>query len=180
MSRIGRKPVPVPSGVTVTIDGSTVVVTGPKGELTRTFRPELKITQQDGELVVERSSDSKDQRALHGLTRALLANMVTGVTEGYRRGLDIIGVGYRADKKADAPLVLNVGFSHQVRYPEPVGIKISTPTPTSIVIEGIDKQKVGQVAAEIRNVRPPEPYKGKGIRYTGEQVRRKAGKAGSK
>jgi len=180
MSRIGRKPVPVPSSVSVTIDGGTVVVKGPRGELSRTFRPELKITHQDGELLVERSNDSKPQRALHGLTRALLANMITGVTEGYRRRLDIIGVGYRADKKADAPLVLNVGYSHQVRYPEPAGIVITTPTPTSVLIEGIDKQKVGQVAAEIRSVRPPEPYKGKGIRYTGEQVRRKAGKAGSK
>jgi large subunit ribosomal protein L6 len=180
MSRIGKKPVPVPSSVTVTIDGSTVRVKGPKGELARTFRPELKITQQDGELVVERGAETKQQRALHGLTRALLANMVTGVTEGYRRALDIIGVGYRAEKKPNAPLVLNVGYSHQVRYEEPQGITISTPTPTSVVIEGIDKQQVGQVAAEIRSVRPPEPYKGKGIRYTGEQVRRKAGKAGSK
>ena len=180
MSRIGKKPVPVPSGVSVTIDGSTVVVKGPKGELAWTFRPELKISQRDGELVVERGNDGKEQRALHGLTRALVANMVTGVTVGYRRVLEIIGVGYRADKKPDAPLVLNVGYSHQVRYPEPAGIKISTPTPTSIVIEGIDKQQVGQVAAEIRSFRPPEPYKGKGIRYSGEQVRRKAGKAGSK
>jgi len=180
MSRIGRKPVPVPSGVSVTIEGSTVVVKGPKGELTQTFRPELTISQRDGQLVVERGEENKEQRALHGLTRALLANMITGVTAGYRRGLEIIGVGYRAEKKPNTPLVLNVGFSHQVRYPEPEGIRISTPTPTSIVIEGIDKQKVGQVAAEIRSVRPPEPYKGKGIRYTGEQVRRKAGKAGAK
>jgi len=180
MSRIGKKPVPVPSGVSVTIDGNTVVVKGPRGELARTFRPELQISQRDGALVVERGNDNKEQRALHGLTRALLANMVTGVTEGYRRALEIIGVGYRAEKKPDAPLVLNVGYSHQVRYPEPAGIKITTPTPTSIVIEGIDKQQVGQVAAEIRSVRPPEPYKGKGIRYAGEQVRRKAGKAGAK
>lgn len=180
MSRIGKKPVVVPGSVTVTIDGSTVTVKGPKGEMSRAFRPEMKITRQDDQLLVERGNDSKEQRALHGLTRALLANMVTGVTDGYRRGLDIVGVGYRADKKGDAPLLINVGYSHPVHYPEPEGIKISTPTPTSIVIEGIDKQKVGQVAAEIRSVRPPEPYKGKGIRYTGEQVRRKAGKAGSK
>jgi len=180
MSRIGRKPVPVPGNVSVTIAGSTVVVKGPKGELSQSFRPELKISQRDDQLVVERDQDGKQERALHGLTRALLANMITGVTEGYRRGLEIIGVGYRAEKKGDAPLVLNVGFSHQVRYPEPAGIRITTPTPTSIVVEGIDKQKVGQVAAEIRSVRPPEPYKGKGIRYTGEQVRRKAGKAGAK
>ena len=179
MSRIGKKPVPVPSGVTVTIDGNTVTVKGPKGELSRTFRPEMKIRQEGEELVVERGSDAKEQRAFHGLTRALLANMVEGVTQGYRRTLDIIGVGYRAEKKGNT-LVLSVGYSHQVQYPEPAGISITAPAPTSIVIEGIDKQKVGQVAAELRSVRPPEPYKGKGIRYTGENVRRKAGKAGAK
>ena len=179
MSRIGKKPIPVPGDVTVTIDGSTVTVKGPKGELSRTFRPEMQIRQEDGELVVERGSDAKEQRAFHGLTRALLANMVTGVTQGYRRTLDIVGVGYRAEKKGDT-LVLSVGYSHQVQYPEPAGISITAPAPTSIVIEGIDKQKVGQVAAELRSVRPPEPYKGKGIRYTGENVRRKAGKAGAK
>lgn len=179
MSRIGRKPIPVPAGVTVTVDGSTVTVKGPKGELSRTFRPEMKVALNDGVVTVERPSDQKEHRALHGLTRALLANMVQGVTEGFRRGLDIVGVGYRAEKKGDA-LVLTVGYSHQVRYPQPEGITISTPSPTSILVEGIDKQMVGQVAAEIRAVRRPEPYKGKGIRYTGEQVRRKAGKAGSK
>jgi large subunit ribosomal protein L6 len=179
MSRIGRKPIPVPSGVTVTIDGTTVTVKGPKGELTRQFRPEMRIEQQDGEVSVARPSDSKEHRAVHGLTRALLANMVIGVTEGYRRALEIIGVGYRAEKKGDT-LVLNVGYSHQVHYPQPAGITISTASPTVVVVEGIDKEKVGQVAAEIRAVRPPEPYKGKGIRYQGEQVRRKAGKAGAK
>jgi large subunit ribosomal protein L6 len=179
MSRIGKKPIPVPADVTVAIDGSTVTVTGPKGELQRTFRQELTIEQSDSQLVVSRPSDSKKHRALHGLTRALLANMVQGVTQGYRRVLEIVGVGYRAEKKGDT-LVLSVGYSHQVRYPEPGGIKISTTTPTVVVVEGIDKQKVGQVAAEIRAVRPPEPYKGKGIRYQGEQVRRKAGKAGAK
>ncbi|HSJ14667.1 MAG TPA: 50S ribosomal protein L6 [Longimicrobiales bacterium] len=179
MSRIGKKPIPVPGNVTVTLEGNTVVVKGPKGELRQTFRPEMKISQQDGQLLVERGDDEKEQRALHGLTRALLANMVQGVTEGYRRGLEIIGVGYRAEKRGEA-LVLSVGYSHQVQYPQPAGISITTPSPTTILIEGIDKQKVGQVAAEIRSVRPPEPYKGKGIRYQGEQVRRKAGKAGSK
>jgi large subunit ribosomal protein L6 len=179
MSRIGKKPIPVPANVTVSIDGATVAVKGPKGELRQTFRPEMKISQEDGQLVVERGTDAKEQRALHGLTRALLANMIQGVTQGYRRGLEIIGVGYRAEKKGEA-LVLSVGYSHQVQYPQPAGISISTPSPTTVVVEGIDKQKVGQVAAEIRSVRPPEPYKGKGIRYQGEQVRRKAGKAGSK
>lgn len=179
MSRIGKKPIPIPKGVTITLDGSTVTVKGPKGELKRTFRSELGIEQQDGELLVSRPTDSKEHRALHGLTRALLANMVQGVTDGYRRSLEIVGVGYRAEKKGKT-LVLNVGYSHQVQYPEPEGITLSTASPTVVVVEGIDKQKVGQVAAEIRAVRPPEPYKGKGIRYQGEQVRRKAGKAGAK
>ena len=179
MSRIGRKPVPVPGGVTVTIDGSTVKVKGPKGELVQTFRPEMKIEQQDGTLTVVRPTDSKEHRAVHGLTRALLANMIEGVTNGFRKTLEIIGVGYRAEKKGNA-LVLTVGYSHQVNYPEPPGIKLSTTSPTVVVIEGIDKAMVGQVAAELRAVRPPEPYKGKGIRYQGEQVRRKAGKAGAK
>jgi large subunit ribosomal protein L6 len=179
MSRIGKKPIPVPAGVTVDVDGHTVRVTGPKGELSRTFRPEMKITLEDGTLQVERSTELQQHRAFHGLTRALLANMVEGVTTGYRRALEIVGVGYRAEKRGDA-LVLTVGYSHQVTYPEPPGITITTPTPTTVVVEGIDKQQVGQVAAEIRSVRRPEPYKGKGIRYQGEQVRRKAGKAGAK
>ena len=179
MSRIGRKPVPVPDNVTVTIEGTTVKVKGPKGELTRVFRSEMKIEETEGRLVIGRASDSKQDRALHGLTRALLANMVQGVTEGYRRGLEIVGVGYRAEKKGEK-LVLNVGYSHPVEYPQPKGIAISTTSPTVVVIEGIDQEKVGQVAAEIRSVRPPEPYKGKGIRYQGEQVRRKAGKTGAK
>ncbi|HEY8484501.1 MAG TPA: 50S ribosomal protein L6 [Longimicrobiales bacterium] len=179
MSRIGRKPVPIPAGVTVTIEGNTVGVKGPKGELKRTFRPEVAIRMQDGQLVVERAADTKTHRALHGLTRALLANMVAGVTQGYRKSLEIVGVGYRAEKKGKN-LVLNVGFSHPVEFPEPEGITITTPNPTTVVVEGIDKEKVGQVAAEIRAVRPPEPYKGKGIRYAGEVVRRKAGKTGAK
>jgi large subunit ribosomal protein L6 len=179
MSRIGKKPVPVPTGVTVEVNGSAVKVKGPKGELQRTFRPEMSIRLDDGTVTVERPSDSKKDRAFHGLTRALLANMVTGVSEGYTRTLEIVGVGYRAEKKGST-LVLSAGYSHQVQYPEPAGITISTPNQTTVVIAGADKQKVGQVAAEIRGVRPPEPYKGKGIRYQGEQVRRKAGKAGAK
>jgi large subunit ribosomal protein L6 len=179
MSRIGKKPVPVPGNVTVSVDGSNVKVKGPKGELQWQFRPEIGFEQENGEIVVTRPSDAKDHRALHGLSRALLANMVEGVTNGYRKTLEIVGVGYRAEKKGDT-LVLTVGYSHQVQYPEPAGISLSTTSPTVVVVEGIDKAKVGQVAAEIRAVRPPEPYKGKGIRYQGEQVRRKAGKTGAK
>jgi large subunit ribosomal protein L6 len=179
MSRIGRMPIPVPANVSVTVDRNTVKVKGPKGELSRTFRPEMKVEIADGQVLVHRPTDEKQHRAWHGLTRAPLANMLHGVTEGYRRTLEIVGVGYRAEKKGKA-LVLTVGYSHQVTYPEPDGITLSTTSPTVVVVEGIDKEKVGQVAAEIRGVRPPEPYKGKGIRYQGEQVRRKAGKAGAK
>ena len=179
MSRIGKQPIPVPSGVTVSVDGSTVRVKGPKGEMVRTFRPEMKIALNDGVLTVERPTESKQDRALHGLTRALLNNMVQGVTTGYRKALELVGVGYKAEKKGKN-LVLTVGYSHPVEYPEATGLTISTPAPTQIVVEGIDKQQVGQAAAEIRSVRPPEPYKGKGIRYQGEHVRRKAGKAGAK
>jgi len=179
MSRIGKKPVPVPGGVTVEVKGKAVTVKGPKGELNRTFHPEMTIELDGSTLTVTRPSDSKQHRALHGLTRALLANMVTGVARGYSRTLEIVGVGYRAEKKGSA-LVLAAGYSHPVQYAEPPGIRISAPNPTTIVIEGADKEQVGQVAAEIRAVRPPEPYKGKGIRYAGEQVRRKAGKAGAK
>lgn len=179
MSRIGKKPIPVPSNVEISIDGSNIRVKGPKGELARQIRPEISLKVEDGTLLVERSSEESQHRAYHGLTRALVANMVTGVTDGYRKTLDIIGVGYRAEKKGNT-LVLTVGYSHQVTYPEPKGITLSTTSPTTVVVEGIDKQQVGQVAAEIRAVRPPEPYKGKGIRYTGEQVRRKAGKTGAK
>ncbi len=179
MSRIGKKPIPVPAGVTVAIDGTTVTVKGPKGELQRTFRPEMTIELVDGTVHVHRPSDAKQHRAFHGLTRALLANMVLGVTKGYSRALEIVGVGYKAEKKGNK-LVLTVGYSHPVEYPEPPGIKLTTQSPTAVTVEGVDKQKVGQVAAEIRAVRPPEPYKGKGIRYQGEQVRRKAGKTGAK
>ncbi len=179
MSRIGKQPIPIPSGVTVSVDGSTVRVKGPKGEMVQSFRPEMTIAVEDGRVLIDRPTDAKEDRALHGLTRALIANMVEGVTAGYRKALELVGVGYKAEKKGNK-LVLTVGFSHPVEYPEAPGLKISTPAPTQIVVEGIDKQKVGQAAAEIRAVRPPEPYKGKGIRYQGEQVRRKAGKAGAK
>ena len=179
MSRIGKKPVSIPSGVTISVDGNTVKVKGPKGELVESFRPEMKIAVQDGTVTIERSSDAKEQKALHGLTRALIANMVQGVTAGYKKTLEIVGVGYKAEKKGKT-LVLTVGYSHPVQYPEPAGITLTAPSPTTVVIEGTNKQKVGQVAAELRDVRPPEPYKGKGIRYHGEQVRRKAGKAGAK
>jgi large subunit ribosomal protein L6 len=143
------------------------------------FLAGTQVDVDDGQIVITRDSEAKQVRAVHGLTRALIANMVTGVTDGYRRALEIVGVGYRAEKRGNA-LMLSVGHSHPVSYPEPNGIRLSTTSPTVIVVEGIDKQKVGQVAAEIRAVRPPEPYKGKGIRYQGEQVRRKAGKAGAK
>jgi large subunit ribosomal protein L6 len=179
MSRIGRKPISIPSGVTVAVDGSTVKVKGPKGELARTFEPTMKVRVDNNEVLVERPNDDKRERALHGLTRALLANMIIGVTEGFKKTLEIVGVGYRAEKKGQN-LVVSVGYSHPVNYPEPAGITLTTPAPTTIVIEGIDKQKVGQVAAELREFRPPEPYKGKGIRYQGEQVRRKAGKTAGK
>ena len=179
MSRIGKKPITVPSGVTVSVDGSTIKVKGPKGELERVIRSEITVEQNDGEITLTRPNDSKENRAYHGLTRALVANMVEGVTAGFKKTLEIIGVGYRAEKKGET-LVLTVGYSHQVIYPQPAGITLTAQTPTVVIIEGIDKQKVGQVAAELRAVRPPEPYKGKGIRYQGEQVRRKAGKAGGK
>ena len=179
MSRIGKKPVPIPSGVTITVEGSTVKVKGPKGELLQAIPQDMKIRVEDGTLYVDRPSDDKPHRALHGLTRALIANMVEGVTSGFKKTLEIIGVGYKAEKKG-TNLVLTVGYSHPVPYAEPKGITLTAPTPTTVVIEGTDKQKVGQVAAELRAVRKPEPYKGKGIRYQGEQVRRKAGKAGAK
>jgi large subunit ribosomal protein L6 len=179
MSRIGKQPIPIPANVNVSVDGSTVRVKGPKGEMVQTFRPEMKIALNEGVLTVERPTESKQDRALHGLTRALLANMVEGVTTGYRKALELVGVGYKAEKRGKN-LILTVGYSHPVEFPEAPGLNITTPAPTQIVVEGIDKQLVGQAAAEIRSVRPPEPYKGKGIRYQGEHVRRKAGKAGAK
>ena len=180
MSRIGRMPITVPAGVTVTIgEGNAVTVKGPKGELHRTLRPEMKIRQEGTELHVERPSDDKLHRSLHGLTRSLLHNMVVGVTEGYKKELEVNGVGYRAAKEG-TNLVMNLGYSHQVVVPEIPGITIEVPAPNKIVISGCDKQAVGQFAAEVREKRPPEPYKGKGIKYADETIRRKVGKTGAK
>jgi large subunit ribosomal protein L6 len=177
MSRIGLKPVPVPSGVEVKIDENKVTVKGSKGELFREFHENISFDMSDGEVKVSRADDTRESRALHGLSRALLHNMVVGVTEGFSAKLEIQGVGYRASMKG-SDLELQVGFSHSVTVPAPSGIAFEVPEPTRISVSGIDKQQVGQVAADIRAVRPPEPYKGKGIRYEGEYVRRKAGKAG--
>ncbi len=179
MSRVGQAPIPVPSGVEVKIEGRVVTVKGPKGELTRTLPEVLSITQDEGELTVARADEERESRALHGLFRSLVANMVTGVTEGYRRGLEIVGVGYRATAQGDRALELAVGYSHTVKVQAPEGITFEVPSNTRIDVVGIDKETVGQVAADIRAIRKPEPYKGKGIRYQGEVVRRKAGKAAS-
>ena len=179
MSRIGRKPVPVPKGVTVTVDGTTVKVKGPKGELERTLHRELAVALENGEVKVDRPSDEPRHKALHGLSRTLVANMVEGVTKGYQKQLEISGVGYKAEVRPFG-LQLALGFSHPVQYKAPAGIKLTAPQPTQILVDGADKEVVGQVAAELRNLRPPEPYKGKGIKYAGEQIRRKAGKAGGK
>ena len=175
MSRIGRKPIEVPDGVTVEIAPGRVGVKGPKGELSQTLSNDMKVSQDDGTLTVERPTDRGEHRALHGLTRSLIANMVEGVTEGYSKKLEIQGVGYRARLSGKA-LDLNVGFSHPVSVPAPDGIEYEVPQPTEVIVRGIDKQLVGEMAARIRRVRPPEPYKGKGIRYEGEHVRRKVGK----
>ena len=180
MSRIGRMPVHIPAGVEVTIgEGNLVTVKGPKGELQRALRPEMIIKQEGSTITVDRPSDDKLHRSLHGLTRTLLHNMVTGVTEGYKKELEVNGVGYRVAKEGKN-LVMNLGFSHQVIVPEIEGITIDVPSPNKIVISGCDKQVVGQFAAEVREKRPPEPYKGKGIKYTDEVIRRKVGKTGAK
>jgi len=179
MSRIGKQPVPVPNGVTVTIDGQTVKVKGPRGELSRTLVREIKVSIENGEVTVVRPSDDPQHKALHGLSRTLVANMVEGVTKGFQKQLDIVGVGYKAENRPYG-LQLALGYSHPIEYRAPEGIKLTAPTPTSIVVDGANKEVVGQVAAELRSLRPPEPYKGKGIKYQGEQVRRKAGKAGGK
>ena len=179
MSRIGRKPVPVPNGVTVTVNGPAITVKGPKGELSRKLHPDMQVKVENGTVTVDRPSDEERHRALHGLTRSLIANMVEGVTQGYKKQLEITGVGYKAEVKPFG-LQLALGYSHPVEYRAPAGIKLSAPQPIVVVIEGADKEKVGQVAAEIRALRKPEPYKGKGVRYQGEQIRRKAGKAGGK
>jgi large subunit ribosomal protein L6 len=175
MSRIGARPVAVPKGVDVRVDGRTVHVKGPKGTLTLAVHPEVGVDLADGTVKVSRPSDEKRHKALHGLTRTLIDNMMVGVTQGFSRKLEIQGVGYRAEKKGKG-VTLHLGFSHPVPYAAPEGIDITTPSPTEVVIAGADKALVGQVAAEIRSIRPPEPYKGKGVRYAGEQVRRKAGK----
>jgi len=177
MSRIGYKPVDLPDGVDVKVDGSVVTVKGSKGELARTFHERIGFDLDDGVVNVTRPDDARESRALHGLSRALLANMVMGVSDGFRKELEIHGVGYRASLKG-SDIELLVGFSHPVIVEAPEGITFEVPEPTRIVISGIDKEQVGQIAANIRKVRPPEPYKGKGIRYVGEYVRRKAGKAG--
>jgi large subunit ribosomal protein L6 len=175
MSRIGRAPIPVPDGVTVEIRGQHVSVKGPRGELSHTVVQPIGVRQEDGQLVVTRPSDRGPHRALHGLSRTLIANLVEGVTQGFERRLEIVGVGYRAQLRGQA-LEIAAGYSHPVTITPPPGITFEVPAPTQIVVRGIDKQAVGQAAAEIRAVRPPEPYKGKGIRYAGEAVRRKVGK----
>ena len=178
MSRIGREPIVVPAGTTVTIaDGNLVTVKGPLGELSNKFAAELSIKMEDGKILVTRPNDEKEVRSLHGLTRTLINNMVVGVTKGYEKKLEIVGVGYRAEKQS-GKIVLGLGYSHPVVFEEANGVKFEVPDATTIIVKGIDKQAVGQVAAVIRSKRPPEPYLGKGIKYTGERIRRKAGKTG--
>jgi large subunit ribosomal protein L6 len=180
MSRIGKAPVTVPSGVDITVDGTTITVKGPKGTLSRVIPGDITISQEDGVLNVARPDDERRNRALHGLTRSLVNNMVIGVTDGFKKNLEIVGVGYRAEAQGPTGLRLNLGFSHPVTVQAPDGITFEVPTPTQVVINGIDKEVVGQVAANIRSIRKPEPYKGKGVRYAGERVLRKAGKTGKK
>jgi len=177
MSRIGKKPIEIPAGVTVTQDKNTVTVKGPKGELVRSFSPEISIQVEDNTITITRPSDVKEVRALHGTTRAVLANMVEGVSKGFEKGLELVGVGYRASKQG-TKLVLNVGYSHPVEIEPEKGLEIEVPANTKVIVKGFDKERVGALAANIRGVRPPEPYKGKGIRYEGEVVRRKEGKKG--
>ena len=177
MSRIGRSPIEVPSGVSVQVQDRTVTVTGPQGSLSRDLPGAITVRQEDSTLLVERPDDERHNRALHGLTRSLVANMVTGVTAGFQKELEIVGVGYRAQARGPAALELALGFSHPVVVDAPDGVTFEVPVPTRIVVKGIDKEKVGQVAADIRKIRKPEPYKGKGVRYAGERVMRKAGKA---
>ena len=176
MSRIGKNPVPIPAGVDVTLADGVITVKGPKGTLAQTVHPAITVTVGDDEVTVTRPNDERENRSLHGLFRSLIANMVTGVTEGYTRRLEIVGVGYRAAARGSG-LTVQVGYSHPVDVDAPEGITFEVPTPTTITVSGADKQLVGQVAANIRAIRKPEPYKGKGIRYAGEQVRRKSGKA---
>jgi large subunit ribosomal protein L6 len=179
MSRIGKQPVEIPNGVTVTLDGNAIKVKGPKGELERTLHRDMKVTMEGSTLTVTRPSDESEHRALHGLTRTLVWNMVQGVSTGFSKTLELVGVGYKAEVRPYG-LQLALGFSHPIEYRAPAGIKLTAPQPTQIVVEGANKEMVGQVASELRSFRPPEPYKGKGVKYQGEQIRRKAGKAGSK
>ena len=180
MSRIGNAPVPIPSGVEIQLSGSSITVKGPKGQLSQEIPGSITVAQEDGQILVRRPDDERESRALHGLTRSLVNNMVVGVTEGFRKELDIVGVGYRAAVQGAGKLDLSLGFSHPVVVEAPEGIEFVVPQPTRIEVHGIDKQLVGQVAANIRSLRKPEPYKGKGVRYSGERVLRKAGKAGKK
>lgn len=177
MSRIGRKPIPVPNGVEVKIEGNKVTVKGPKGTLTRDFHPDIAVKLENNEVLVERPSDHRTHRALHGTTRSLIANMIEGVSNGFSKTLELVGVGYRATKKGNN-VVLNVGYSHPVEVSPEEGIELEVPSATQIIVRGIDKQKVGAVAANIRSIREPEPYKGKGIKYSDERIRRKEGKTG--
>ena len=180
MSRIGNSPITVPSGVDVNINGSSVVVKGPKGSLSRELIGGISLRQEEGHIIVERPNDERESRSLHGLSRALVNNMVVGVTEGFVKELEIVGVGYRAELKGPSALRLNLGFSHPVDVEAPEGVSFEVPAQTRIIVKGIDKEAVGQVAANIRSIRKPEPYKGKGVRYLGEKILRKAGKAGKK
>ena len=177
MSRIGRLPIAIPAGVDVTIDGRTVTVKGPKGQLSRELHPDMRVAREDGSIVVSRPTEQKTHKQLHGLTRTLVNNMVVGVTDGYRKGLEITGVGYRAVKVGEK-LQLSLGYSHPVEIDPPSGISFEVENPTRLAVVGIDKELVGQIAAKVRSTRKPEPYKGKGVRYSGEVIRRKAGKAG--
>jgi len=179
MSRIGRKPIQVPNGVNVNLDSNVITIKGPKGTLSRTLHSDMKVTYEADVITVERPSDNKLHRALHGTTRSVVANMVNGVTEGYARNLELVGVGYRASKSGDK-LVLNVGYSHPVEFVPESGIEFEVPAQNKIIVKGINKEAVGEIAAKIRAVRPPEPYKGKGIKYEGERIIRKEGKAGKK
>ncbi|WP_336790780.1 50S ribosomal protein L6 [Paenibacillus sp. MMO-177] len=179
MSRIGRKPITVPAGVSISLDNSVITVKGPKGSLSREIHKDMKVNVAENEIVVERPSDNKLHRSLHGTTRSVIANMVSGVTEGFSKNLELVGVGYRANKTGDK-IVLNVGYSHPVEIAPEAGIEFEVPANTKITVRGIDKERVGAVAAQIRSVREPEPYKGKGIKYEGERIIRKEGKAGKK
>ena len=176
MSRIGKKPIAIPAGVEVKLNGTEITVKGPKGELKNILRPEMEVVIENSEIIVKRPNDDQENRAFHGLTRTLIANMVQGVSEGYKKELDVNGVGYRVQKQGKN-LVMNLGYSHQVIIEEPAGLTIEVPAPNKIIVSGADKQAVGQLAAKIREKRPPEPYKGKGIKYVDEYIRRKEGKA---